>query len=83
PQGLQAIARRVHAQAARLAAALTGAGLSIAGSHFFDTVTVTVPGKAASIAAEAESGGRLLRIVDQDRLGITVDETTSEDDLKA
>ncbi|MGO4452240.1 aminomethyl-transferring glycine dehydrogenase [Phyllobacterium sp. TAF24] len=83
PQGLQAIARGVHVQASRLAAALTGAGLSIAGSHFFDTVTVTVPGKAASIAAEAEKNGRLLRIVDQDRLGITVDETTSEDDLTA
>ncbi len=83
PQGLRAIAARVHAQAARLAAGLEAAGLRLGGNRFFDTITVSVPGKAASIADAAEKDGRLLRIVDQDRLGITVDETTSEDDLVA
>ncbi len=82
-QGLRAIATRVHAQASRLAAGLEAAGLRLGGKLFFDTLTVSVAGKAAAIAAEAEKGGRLLRIVDQDRLGITVDETTTDEDLAA
>ena len=83
PQGLQAIAAQVHARAARLAAGLEAAGLKLGGERFFDTITVGVPGKATSIADAAEKGGRLLRVIDQDRLGITVDETTTDGDLSA
>ncbi len=83
PQGLQAIAAQVHARAARLAAGLEAAGLQLGGERFFDTITVGVPGRAASIADGAEKGGRLLRVIDQDRLGITVDETTTDGDLSA
>ncbi|UXN57231.1 aminomethyl-transferring glycine dehydrogenase [Phyllobacterium zundukense] len=83
PHGLQAIAAQVHARAARLAAGLEAAGLQLGGERFFDTITVSVPGKAASIADAAEKGGRLLRVIDQDRLGITVDETTTDGDLSA
>jgi glycine dehydrogenase len=83
PQGLRAIAAQVHARAARLAAGLEAAGLKLGGNQFFDTLTVNVPGKATSIADAAESGGRLLRVIDQDRLGITVDETTTDGDLSA
>ncbi|RCW82788.1 glycine dehydrogenase (decarboxylating) alpha subunit /glycine dehydrogenase (decarboxylating) beta subunit [Phyllobacterium bourgognense] len=83
PQGLQAIAAQVHARAARLAAGLEAAGLQLGGERFFDTITVSVPGRAASIADAAEKGGRLLRVIDQDRLGITVDETTTDGDLSA
>ena len=83
PQGLRAIASDVHAKTARLAAGLEAAGLELGGRHFFETVTVSVPGKAASIAAAAEEDGRLLRVVDEDRVGITVDETTTAEDLMA
>jgi glycine dehydrogenase len=83
PQGLQAIAGQVHAKAVRLAAALESAGLHMGGTRFFDTVTVSVPGRAAAIAADAEKGERLLRLIGDDRLGITVDETTTENDLIA
>ncbi|MDR6636363.1 glycine dehydrogenase [Phyllobacterium sp. 1468] len=83
PQGLQAIAAQVHARAARLAAGLEAAGLKLGGERFFDTITVSLPGRAASIADAAEMGGRLLRVIDQDRLGITVDETTTDGDLSA
>lgn len=83
PQGLQAIAAQVHARAARLAAGLQAAGLELGGAQFFDTLTISVPGKAASIAAQAEKGERLVRVIDEDRLGITVDETTTEEDLGA
>ncbi len=83
PAGLQAIAGRIHDLAARFSAGLTGAGLKVAGSEIFDTVTVTVEGRASAIAAEAERGGRLVRAVDDDRVGVTFDETSTEADLKA
>jgi glycine dehydrogenase len=83
PEGLQAIARRIHQQAARLASALSSAGLDLAGDRFFDTVTVKVPGRAEALAAMAEEGGRVLRLIDADRLGVTLDETSTDDDLAA
>lgn len=83
PQGLQAIARRVNALAARLSAGLKAAGIAVAGDAFFDTVTATVPGRAKDIAARAEAAGMLLRILDGDRLGVTFDETSTEGDLAA
>ncbi|MCX8282033.1 aminomethyl-transferring glycine dehydrogenase [Phyllobacterium sp. 0TCS1.6C] len=83
PQGLRAIATRIHAQAARLASGLEAAGLKLAGRQFFDTLTVSVPGRAEAIAAEAEKGERLLRRIDADRLGITLDETTTDADIEA
>ncbi|WPZ13342.1 aminomethyl-transferring glycine dehydrogenase [Nitratireductor rhodophyticola] len=83
PEGLAAIAETVHGRAARLHAALKAAGVKLAGDVIFDTVTATVPGKAEEIARKAEADGRLLRVIDADRIGINVDETTDEDDLAA
>ncbi|MCA0013189.1 aminomethyl-transferring glycine dehydrogenase [Mesorhizobium sp. B292B1B] len=83
PAGLQAIAGRIHALASRLAAGLEAAGLPVIGTSRFDTVTVETKGKAAQIAAAAEKGGRLLRIIDADRVGVAFDETSDEADLEA
>ncbi|WP_292896044.1 aminomethyl-transferring glycine dehydrogenase [Nitratireductor sp.] len=83
PEGLVAIAEGIHARASRLHAALKAAGIGLAGDTIFDTVTAIVPGKAEEIAQKAEAGGRLLRVIDADRIGINIDETTDEDDLAA
>ncbi len=83
PDGLQAIAARVHGLAARFAAALAGAGIATSGSRFFDTVTASVPGRAKAIAAAAEAGGRLLRVLDEDRVSVAFDEASTDDDLAA
>jgi len=83
PEGLQAIAGQVHGLAARFAAGLQGAGLKIAGEHFFDTVTVEMPRQAAALAEKAESGGRLLRVIDEDHVSVAFDETSTEADLSA
>ena len=83
PEGLQAIAKRVNGLAARFAASLKAAGISLAGDAIFDTVTATVPGKAKAIAAKAEEAGMLLRVFDGDRLGVTFDETSTEADVAA
>jgi len=78
PAGLRAIAERVHGLAARFAAAAGVKDVS-----FFDTVTVSAPGKAKDIANQAESGGRLLRIIDADTVSAAFDETSTEADLEA
>src|SRR5690606_25720264 len=71
PHGLMAITDRIHALAARFGAGLRSAGYELAGGRFFDTITATVPGKAKEIAAKAEETGRLVRVIDPDRIGIT------------
>ncbi|SFI79271.1 glycine dehydrogenase [Aquamicrobium aerolatum DSM 21857] len=76
PEGLQAIARRVNNFASRLAAAL---GIK---ARLFDTVTVTVSGNAKALAAKAEESGLLLRVVDEDRISVAFDETSTEEDLQ-
>ncbi|MBO6541151.1 MAG: aminomethyl-transferring glycine dehydrogenase [Rhizobiaceae bacterium] len=81
PEGLQRIAGDIHSLATRFAAALGKAGIEVAGEQRFDTVTATVPGKAKAIAEAAEKSGRLLRVIDGNRLGITFDETSTDDDL--
>ena len=54
PDGLAAIARRVHGHATALADALRAGGVEVRHEHFFDTVTVRVPGRAAEVVV----GGR-------------------------
>jgi glycine dehydrogenase len=83
PQGLQTFAMRIHGLAARLSAGLEAAGLAVAGRRIFDTVTVTVKGGASKIASAAEKTGRLVRIIDEDHVGITFDQTSLEEDLYA
>ena len=83
PEGLQAIAGHVHSLAARLASALSAAGHTVLGAQRFDTVTVEVKGRAKDMAKQAQKDGRLLRMVDADRVGITFDETSTEADLEA
>ncbi len=74
-EGLITIARQVHELACRFAAAVESAGNRIEGGKFFDCVTVSVPGQAEDIAALAEKGGRLVRVIDADRVSVTfVDE---------
>lgn len=83
PNGLQAIADAVHAITARFAASLKAAGFELAGERLFDTVTVTVKGKAQDYADKALAGDRLIRVIDADTVSVTFDETSLEDDYLA
>ncbi|MEU8156090.1 aminomethyl-transferring glycine dehydrogenase [Micromonospora sp. NPDC048986] len=78
PDGLRDIATRTHAMAARLAAGLRAGGVDVADVAFFDTVTATVPGRAAEVVAAAADRGVNLRLVDADRVGVSCDETTTD-----
>ncbi|UJJ60236.1 aminomethyl-transferring glycine dehydrogenase [Rhodanobacter denitrificans] len=81
PQGLTRVARRVHRLSAILARALRGANLTV-GDEFFDTVCVTGI-DADAIHAEAEAAGINLRHLDSTRLGVSLDETTTREDVRA
>ncbi len=76
PDGLREIAGRVHELTAGLAASLRNAGFSV-NNTFFDTITVDAAGRADEIVAAALTSGINLRRVDADRVGISLDETTT------
>nr|WP_160667680.1 aminomethyl-transferring glycine dehydrogenase [Pseudarthrobacter sp. ATCC 49987] len=77
PDGLKAIAETTHGHARTIAASLKAAGLDVLHTSFFDTVTVSVPGKSAQIIAAAEAKGINLRAIDADTVGISTDEATT------
>ncbi|MGD9958911.1 aminomethyl-transferring glycine dehydrogenase [Nocardioides sp.] len=77
PDGLRAIATRTHRYAVVLASSLRNAGVEVETVEFFDTLTVSVPGRADEIIEEARSLGIHLRRVDEDRVGISTSETTT------
>jgi len=83
PEGLTAIARRTHRYTAVLAAGLREAGVEVVPTAFFDTLTVRVPGRAAEVWRAALSAGVNLRLVDEDTVGVSCDETTGWADLRA
>ena len=76
-EGLRGIARRVHRRTVDLATGLQRAGLPLVHREFFDTMLVEVPGRAAAIVAAAGARGVLLRLVDDDHVGISCGETTT------
>ena len=79
PQGLKRIALRTHRYAAILAAALRNAGISV-GGDFFDTLHITGV-DAEAIHAKAAAARINLRRIDAGSLGISLDETTTRQDL--
>jgi glycine dehydrogenase len=83
PDGLAAIARQVHRQAARLAATLHAAGLDVPASAFFDTVQVRLPGAAGAAAQRARHAGYLVRVAGPDVVQVACDETTTDADVLA
>ncbi|WP_225850590.1 aminomethyl-transferring glycine dehydrogenase [Streptomyces sp. HPF1205] len=83
PDGLERIARRTHRYAALLAAGLRAAGAEVVHEHFFDTLTVRVPGRAADVVGAARAAGVNLRLTDADHVGVACDETTTREQLTA
>ncbi len=77
PEGLQAIAQDIHDKTATLAAGLVRLGYRPVDDTFFDTLTVAVGTKQRELVERAVAHGVNLRIVGADRLGISLDETTT------
>ena len=81
PDGLTAIARRVHGHAAKLAESLRRGGIEVAHPEFFDTVLAKVPNRAGEVVRAARTRGINLRPVDADHVGISCDETTTDEHI--
>ena len=82
PDGLKAIAQRIHRKTVRLARGLEAAGFEIASNEFFDTIVVNVGKDQAKIINEAVQKGVNLRIINDDKVGITLDERTRQETIK-
>jgi glycine dehydrogenase len=80
PEGIARIARRVHRLAAILATGLRKLGVAVAHDSFFDTV-VARAGDPGAVLAKARGFGLNLRDVGDGTVGVSTDETTTEDDL--
>ena len=83
PEGLRAIASHVHGLAARLAAGLKAAGVDDCRRPLLRHRDGRGEGRRPAIAAAAEKTGRIVRVLDADRVGISFDETSDEADLAA
>ncbi|WES65012.1 aminomethyl-transferring glycine dehydrogenase [Microbacter sp. GSS18] len=83
PSGLTAIATDVARKAEALAGRLREYGLSVAHEAFFDTIRVTTPGPAKRVVDRARDRGYQLFWADDATVGVSVDETTTADDLAA
>ncbi|GAB3743433.1 aminomethyl-transferring glycine dehydrogenase [Lysobacter olei] len=81
PDGLVRIARRTHRLASILASALRFAGVTV-GPDFFDTLHV-LGVDADAIHAKAKAARINLRRIDAGSVGISLDETTTRDDIVA
>jgi glycine dehydrogenase len=83
PEGLRAIAQRIHRKTARLAEGLKTAGFDIRPATFFDTITVEVGPMQAAVMKSAVDEGINLRAVGTTKVGITLDERTRSDTIES
>jgi glycine dehydrogenase len=78
PEGLTGIARRVHILTHRLARELEHVGVSVLHTQYFDTLCVGGRGLADRIRPSAARAGVNFRYFDDGRVGIALDETTTD-----
>jgi len=82
PDGLTRIARRIHEMAMVVATHGTTVGLTLQTPVFFDTLAFQAPPQqVAAMMARADEAGILIRRIQEDVVGISLDETTTPDDL--
>lgn len=80
PRGIKGVAHRANRMANLLADALAEGGVAPVHELFFDTVTLSVPGRAADVVAAASRENVLLWQVDADTVQFSTDETTTTAD---
>ena len=74
PEGLKAIAQRIHRKTVRLVKGLEAQGFKVEPKFFFDTITVEVGAVQGAILKSAEAEGINLRRVGKTKIGISFDE---------
>ena len=80
PVRLKAIASQIHSRTSELATRLADGGLTLGNNTWFDTLTVNVD-DAETTLARARDHRVNLRPVDGTTVGVSLDETTTQDDI--
>ena len=80
-EGLLAIANKINSLASSLRKNLDQLGFESINDHFFDTLVIKTKGKTESIHKRALDNQINLRRIDSESVGLSLDETTSFDDL--
>ena len=83
PEGLRAIAQRIHRKTARLAEGLKQGGFDVRPATFFDTITIEVGPLQQAVMKSAVDEGINLRAVGKTQVGITLDERTRPATIEA
>lgn len=83
PEGLRNIARRIHGYTHSLSEKLTALGFEQLNTNYFDTITIRLPKDltADQIKSLAEEREVNFRYMDRRTIGISLDETTTLEDL--
>jgi glycine dehydrogenase len=81
PEGLTTIARRVHRLTAILKSGLEKLGFAAPTRTYFDTITVVTGAKTKEILDRGVQQGINFRRVDANTLGLSLDETTTREDV--
>jgi len=81
PEGLRAIARRVHGLTMRLLRSIEKLGFQVESPNIFDTLAINTGSQTDQILTSAVAAGYNLRRIHETQIGISLDETTSEADL--
>jgi len=81
PDGLQRIAQRVHLLTSVLAEGLGLNGIEPTNQNWFDTLTLNTGSRTQGILEAAAAREINLRAIDENTLGLSLDETTGEKDI--
>jgi glycine dehydrogenase len=82
PQGLRAIAARVHTLARELEAELAPLGVAQLNTSYFDTLRLEVPAGADAVVRRARAAMMNFHVIDDRTVSIALNETTSASDVR-
>ena len=82
PEGLKAIARKVNDKPTKLAQLLKAKNYSLKSEHFFDTLVIDSGSETASLVEAASDKGINLRKINEDLIGISLDESVDDEVFK-
>ena len=82
PQGIRAIATRVHMLARVLEAELGALGYMQLNPHYFDTLRVRVPGGVERVLQRAHAAAMNFQLIDEETVSIALNETVGSSDVR-
>ena len=82
PAGLKQIAQSVRSKATALAKGVNELGYDLKSSSFFDTVTIHTESKTQEIFSTAQDQLMNLRMLDENHISISLDETTTDQEIE-